>query len=127
METKNLFDFATKELSQDAFLRWLLENFNDPVVGIASKKLLSEMIKLFPDQPLDINKITKIETWAQLKYMDVVAKAYNGETEIATFVIEDKINSCEHYQLKKYDKEIDEWNDQKYKYRIFLQNSVHWR
>lgn len=119
METKNLFDFATKELSQDAFLRWLLENFNDPVVGIASKKLLSEMIKLFPDQPLDINKITRIETKAQLKYMDVVAYAYNGNTIIATFVIEDKINSCEHYQLKKYDKEIDEWNDQKYKYRIF--------
>lgn len=119
METKNLFDFATKELSQDAFLRWLLENFNDPVVGVASKKLLSEMIKLLPDQPLDINKITRIETKAQLKYMDVVAYAYNGNTIIATFVIEDKINSCEHYQLEKYDKKINQWNDRKYKYRIF--------
>ena len=25
---KNLFDYATKELSQDAFLRWLFENYN---------------------------------------------------------------------------------------------------
>ena len=25
---KNLFDFANKELSQDAFLRWLFENYN---------------------------------------------------------------------------------------------------
>lgn len=120
METKNLFDFATKELSQDAFLRWLLENFNDPVVGVASKKLLSEMVKLFPDQPLDINKITRIETWAQYKNMDVGADVYNDENKkVATFVIEDKTNSSEHNQLEKYDGEIDKWNDQKYKYRIF--------
>lgn len=119
METKNLFDFATKELSQDAFLRWLLENFNDPVVGIASKKLLSEMIKLFPDQPLDVNQITKIETWAQYKNMDVIVDVYIGKSKVGTFVIEDKTNSSEHNQLEKYDKEIDKWNDQKYKYRIF--------
>ena len=25
---KNLFDYATKELSQDAFLRWLFENYD---------------------------------------------------------------------------------------------------
>lgn len=119
METKNLFDFATKELSQDAFLRWLLENFNDPVVGIASKKLLSEMIKLFPNQPLDVNQITKIETWAQYKNMDVIVDVYIGEDKVGTFVIEDKTNSSEHNQLENYDKEIDKWNDQKYKYRIF--------
>lgn len=35
---KNLFDFATKELSQDAFLRWLFENYeceNEKVREIA--------------------------------------------------------------------------------------------
>lgn len=26
---KNLFDFATKELSQDAFLRWFVSNYED--------------------------------------------------------------------------------------------------
>ena len=34
---KNLFDYATKELSQDAFLRWLFENHdceNEEVVEI---------------------------------------------------------------------------------------------
>ena len=124
METKNLFDFATKELSQDAFLRWLLANFNDPVVGIASKKLLSEMIKLFPDQPLDIDKITEIKTWAQYKNMDVGADVYVGQNKVATFVIEDKTNSSEHNQLEKYDGEIDKWNDQKYKYRIFYKTQL---
>lgn len=31
--TKNLFDFATKELSQDAFLRWFFENYENPELG----------------------------------------------------------------------------------------------
>lgn len=34
--TKNLFDFATKELSQDAFLRWLIESAEDPDVAPVS-------------------------------------------------------------------------------------------
>ena len=29
----NLFDYATKELSQDAFLRWFFENYDDPHIG----------------------------------------------------------------------------------------------
>ena len=38
---KNLFDFATKELSQDAFLRWFLESDIDG----GGKKLLAAFIK----------------------------------------------------------------------------------
>lgn len=120
MEGKNLFDYATKELSQDAFLRWLLESINDPVVGIASKKLLSEMAKLYQDQPIDVGKITRVETWAQYKKIDIVADVYIGKEKAATFVIEDKTESNEHSnQLAKYDKYIDGWDDRKYKYRIF--------
>lgn len=119
MEEKNLFDYATKELSQDAFLRWLLESINDPVVGIASKKLLSEMAKLYQDQPLDVDKITSVKTWAQYKKMDIVADVYIGKEKAATFIIEDKTESHEHNQLAEYDKHIDGWTGQKYKYRIF--------
>lgn len=43
---KNLFEFATKELSQDAFLRWLIENYNDPNVGKCSKELLNKFFEL---------------------------------------------------------------------------------
>lgn len=41
---KNLFDFATKELSQDAFLRWLFENYNceNEDVKKVCEKILSE-------------------------------------------------------------------------------------
>ena len=40
---KNLFDFATRELSQDAFLRWLLENYNDHELKDAAGDLLQEL------------------------------------------------------------------------------------
>ena len=33
---KNLFDYATKELSQDAFLRWLFENYTPSRVMLPS-------------------------------------------------------------------------------------------
>lgn len=44
--SENLFDYATKELSQDAFLRWLLENYSDPIVGHAAIKLLQKWMGL---------------------------------------------------------------------------------
>ena len=36
--TKNLFDFATKELSQDAFLRWFFENYENILTYFANMK-----------------------------------------------------------------------------------------
>ena len=41
---KNLFDFATKELSHDAFLRWLFENWQEPECDIFVRKLLKNLI-----------------------------------------------------------------------------------
>ena len=37
---KNLFDYATKELSQDAFLMWLFANYDDPKIGILANDIL---------------------------------------------------------------------------------------
>ena len=44
---KNLFDYATKELSQDAFLRWLFENYNceNESVKNAFRKLFDSFTK----------------------------------------------------------------------------------
>ena len=46
MGMKNLFDYATKELSQDAFLRWLFENYNceDKDVCDASRELIMNFL-----------------------------------------------------------------------------------
>ena len=41
---ENLFDYATKELSQDAFLRWLFESWNEDIeCGIIARKILKEI------------------------------------------------------------------------------------
>ncbi len=44
MEIKNLFNYATKELSQDAFLRWLFENYKCDVEGV--RKLQIRFVSL---------------------------------------------------------------------------------
>lgn len=117
--SKNLFDYATRELSQDAFLRWILENFDDPIVGVATKKLIKKMADLYTNQKFDVSKISEVKTYAQYKHMDIVADVYS-EGKKYTFVIEDKTTSSEHSnQLLHYNDYIDSWDDQEFKYRIF--------
>ena len=37
----NIFDFATKELSQDAFLCWFIANCNEPSIGEHSYRFIN--------------------------------------------------------------------------------------
>ncbi|SDA24790.1 hypothetical protein SAMN02910447_02632 [Ruminococcus sp. YE71] len=79
---KNLFDYATKELSQDAFLRWLFENYDcdDKNVCLAAYSLLREFSKLDMDYAAG-RKVTELETFAQFPCvngkrgkMDIIVK-----------------------------------------------------
>ena len=89
---KNLFDYATKELSQDAFLRWFLDNDIDN----SGKLLLSKFTGL------KSTKITKIETQGQVHKIDILVSFYH-EGQKHYLVIEDKVDSFEHNdQLNKY-------------------------
>ena len=68
---KNLFDYATKELSQDAFLRWLFENYdceNKKVRNVCEK-----LFNAFTNNELNFSKIDKnsLRTVAQWKNIDV--------------------------------------------------------
>ena len=114
---KNLFDYATKELSQDAFLRWLFESFNGNE-DEKFKKMVCDFIAYFTKgqkderKPLelDIKDITKIKTFAQYDDTDVSIDIYSDRfenTKYKTIVIEDKTGSEEHNQLKKYNDKID--------------------
>ncbi|MBP5313539.1 MAG: hypothetical protein J6Y65_01260, partial [Eggerthellaceae bacterium] len=61
-ETKNIFDYAKKELSQDAFLMWLFENYDcdEECIRDAAFMLLREFgIKA------DKDRIKTIKTDAQ--------------------------------------------------------------
>ena len=117
---KNLFDYATSELSQDAFLCWLLENFDceNDTVKKAALALLGEMTELDCSIP---GAVTKLKTERQVteKYPNpdagkegepetircvfdiVVTFQYNGEEH--ALLIEDKIfSSASNKQIKIY-------------------------
>lgn len=97
---KNLFEYATKELSQDAFLRWFIENdYNG-----SGRELLGALANVDP------NKITNIKTWAQSEHIDICVD-FNVNSEPHILIIEDKVNTGEHSnQLERYMKSVQKWN-----------------
>ena len=103
---KNLFDYATKELSQDAFLAWLFNNWDDPEIGCIAKKLIGKLTNT------NVNpvEISDIEAILQYKHMDIVIDfKINGVPNL--MIIEDKINSSTHdNQLIRYKNEVARWN-----------------
>lgn len=110
-EMRNLFDYATKELSQDAFLLWLFANYDDPEIGCISKELMATMICICGDYNVVADDITNVEVHSQSEKMDIIVDfKVNGEQCI--LIIEDKTTSLEHSdQLKKYkDIVLNKWN-----------------
>jgi hypothetical protein len=105
----NLFDFATKELSQDAFLAWLIQwaspEYRDcdrvlyEVATSFLNKLLSLQIKAPPG-------ITSVKVERQWNKIDVSAKVNNEYL----LIIEDKTATSEHSnQLQKYRETGADW------------------
>mgnify|MGYP002620860305 FL=1 len=105
----NLFSIATKELSQDAFITWLLQWADDSYLseneGLCKsgkefvKKLLSFKYKI---ETKDIKKVNAGRQWANI---DIWAEI-NNEYVI---IIEDKVNTSEHdNQLERYRKTVED-------------------
>ena len=86
---KNIFDYATKELSQDAFLCWLFENYNCENIKVReiSLNLLSEF-----SHNSATDQITKLQTFKQWRYIDVLVQFECGN-KIHIVAIEDKTYS----------------------------------
>ena len=98
---KNLFDYATKELSQDAFLRWFLESDIDD----SGKKLLAVFTGVEDYRSIKIDK-----TWAQSENIDITVDFKNNNTP-CILIIEDKVGTNPHdNQLIKYMKVVEKWN-----------------
>lgn len=105
----NLFSIATKELSQDAFITWLLQWADDSFIKENSelcnagkefaKKLLSFKYKI---ETKNIKKVNAGRQWANI---DIWAEV-NDEYVI---IIEDKVNTSEHDdQLERYKKTVED-------------------
>lgn len=94
----NIFKYAKKELSQDAFLMWLLDSFNSEVKSEKETSIafINFLVKLKNDE-----KIEEVRVKPQLYKIDVTANIKTKYREISLF-IEDKTTSDEHNQLDKY-------------------------
>lgn len=115
---KNIFDYATKELSQDAFLRWLFENHDDAEIGGVANRLLSKLCSFRDDE-----RVQSLETSAQVYKIDIsVWMTTTLGRKIALF-IEDKTFSNEHSQLKVYDNYIDGIKDCEI-HKVFYKTNV---
>lgn len=112
----NLFDYATRELSQDAFICWLLSYSSEFVESDAGLKDISQnFIKsMLGDRKYDTSYIvTKIERQVKVDIIDGNIKQGNGILDIVVtldndgknlyLIIEDKTGTQEHdNQLNKY-------------------------
>lgn len=99
-DTPNLFDYATSELSQDAFFLWLLNwaniefKKNDEELNLTAQRFVKML--LGPDNEISVESV---KTYKQLNDIDVFA-IINKEYAL---IIEDKVNTGTHDdQLKRY-------------------------
>lgn len=97
---KNIFDYAGKELSQDAFLRWLFESYEEEEAGKLVRLLLQQFCGLEEE-------ILTITTYAQERYIDLRIEIITKSGRKIQLFIEDKTFSNEHRQLKRYDRHIN--------------------
>lgn len=108
---KNIFDFATKELSQDAFLMWLFENHEceNESVRQCAYGLLNE----FSGLNMRVGDIENLRTYSQYPCKPISGKKKRGKMdvlirfvyqgEVYLTVIEDKTFSSQHdNQLLRY-------------------------
>ena len=100
----NLFDYATSELSQDAFLLWLMEwgkscyKVEDNALHTISQRFIRRLLR----KPDDF-EITDIQLFKQQKHIDVLA-IINNQYAI---IIEDKTDTHEHdRQISAYTQEV---------------------
>jgi hypothetical protein len=107
MDRPNIFQIATKELSQDAFLTWMLkwaapeQRENDPALHECARQFVVLLLREKADF-----QITSLDAGRQWNNVDVWAEI-NEETLL---IIEDKKYATEHgNQLNTYREMAQEW------------------
>ncbi|WP_417607978.1 PD-(D/E)XK nuclease family protein [Owenweeksia hongkongensis] len=93
----NIFDYATKELSQDAFFTWLIKWADKEYAGLPMHEAGIGFLRLLMND--ETYQCDKVKTSNQWKKVDIVATIDKKDF----IVIEDKTNSFRHsQQLEKY-------------------------
>ena len=127
MERNNIFNFATSELSQDAFICWLCNwvNFDDNDLSEDEKKLKELAIDFIEKMSGEKLGDRKVNIKKQYQKIDVLLEIQN-KTEFITkeneknpvidiyVIIEDKVGTGLHgNQIERYTKLISEKNKSK--------------
>ena len=101
MIMKNIFDYATKELTQDAFLMWILDCYKDEDKNLRSisRKFVKTLLKI------DTSNVKWVWVKPQWKKIDVTCHIQCKDVKHLIY-IEDKTDSYEHNQLDTYNDEI---------------------
>lgn len=106
---ENIFNFATKELSQDAFLSWFIANCNDQSIGEHSY----DFINFLTGYDFKYGEIKKVTIKQQEHNMDIIVDLWTLNDLHYVIVIEDKTFSSAHSgQLKKYADIMNGWNNE---------------
>ena len=125
----NLFRWATSELSQDAFLCWLIAHAGDTeradLQRVARTFIALLYEKSHPAEKCDLASVSLCKgPFKQLEHTDVFFSAYIGG-KIVLFLIEDKVHTSHHgKQLPKYAKWVEE---QKKKYGSLTDVKVYFK
>lgn len=108
----NIFEFATKELSQDAFIAWLINSFNyddcelkslakDFLLGIMEDEKYKRWKDLVKEEKCNV----KVEV--QFYNIDILVKIKDDNDKYLMIIIEDKVDTLEHDdQIKRYKNEL---------------------
>lgn len=100
MPSNNIFKFATKELSQDAFICWCVNWINYP--GEPLHQLAADILHLLGQEKIDGEIVIK----RQFKKADVI---FVFPEENRVIILEDKTFTSEHDdQIAKYKKDVYE-------------------
>lgn len=97
-----LFDYATSELSQDAFFAWLLAWTDKKYTGPEHDLAISFLKTVFKRdrQGLSLPSDISIRVWRQYHHIDVFCAINDGEFAV---IFEDKVNAQQHdNQLEHY-------------------------
>jgi hypothetical protein len=109
----NLFAFATKELSQDAFIAWFLQwadpecRQHNPALHAVATEFVRRLISLQGSSP---SQIIRIEAGRQWENIDIWAEVNDSHL----IIIEDKVGTGQHSdQLARYRATGESWCKEK--------------
>ena len=107
-EENRLFKFATKELSQDAFISWCINwfNYKEDVKGNKNKEKLCKMSeeilnKILSSKKISVKEIGKVDIVRQFENIDILVVVTLKNLEQYLIIIEDKVSaSLSNHQRK---------------------------